>query len=898
MLRITQSTNSASAQSYYSTADYYAEGQELVGVWGGRGAQRLGLFGTVGKAQWDALCENTLPFSGRPLTARTKEPRTVGYDFSFHVPKSVSVLYGLTRDERILDAFRATVRETMADMEREMQTRVRSGRSQTDRTTGNLVWGEYTHFTARPVRGVPDPQLHAHCFVFNATFDDTEGRWKAGQFRDLKRDAPFFEAVFHANLARRLMDLGLPVDRTDTGWEVRGIDETTRTKFSRRTAQIEDKAKELGITDPELKSELGSKTREKKNTALGLPELEQHWRSRLSPEELHALESLQAKVGTAPVPDDAEARREAVERAIEHGFERRSVLDQRRLQADALKRGVGAGSAGSILRELERVPLITSRRDSTRVLVTSREVLAEEQRMLAFARKGRGTLAPIHARPAEHVFTDQRLNVQQRRAVLHVLGSRDRVTLVRGAAGVGKTTMMAEAARAIEAQGLSVHTFAPSADASRVTLCKEGFADADTVARLLVDDKLQESLRDQVLWIDEAGLIGTKTMGRTFDVAQRVNARVVLSGDRYQHGPVERGAALRLLEEEAGIRPAEIKEIQRQKGLYREAVDALAKGDIATGFGTLDRLGWIQEVPDKERYKLLARDYIETVQAGKTALVVSPTHAEGDRITREIRRELVRSGRLAKNNRTVRVLTPTNRTLADKSDLATYHAGEVLSFTQNAKGHRRGQRLSVTDPTKIPVQHACQFEVYAQKDLELAKGDLIRITRGGKDLSGTHKLENGSVYTVKGFDRAGHITLTNGWTISKDFGHLTHGYVTTSHSSQGRSVDRVFIGQAERSFPASSTAQFYVSVSRGKERAVIYTDHKDELLAAASREDERLSATQLVQRSGVPSQRLHAVRRYDELTLTPRASGTGHGLGPGRDPGRSPRDPMEMTLDR
>ena len=43
-----------------------------------------------------------------------------------------------------------------------------------DRVTGNMVWAEFIHTTSRPVDGVPDPQLHAHCFVFNSTWDDQE----------------------------------------------------------------------------------------------------------------------------------------------------------------------------------------------------------------------------------------------------------------------------------------------------------------------------------------------------------------------------------------------------------------------------------------------------------------------------------------------------------------------------------------------------------------------------------------------------------------------------------------------------------------------------------------------------------------------------------------------------
>src|SRR5262245_13133265 len=125
MLRITQSTSAAGARSYYSTADYYSQGQELTGLWRGEGAKRLGLSGIIQKKDWDALCENRNPMTGGVLTPRQKQNRRVGYDFTFSVPKSVSILYGISRDERILDAFRESVRDTMQDMESEFKTRVR-----------------------------------------------------------------------------------------------------------------------------------------------------------------------------------------------------------------------------------------------------------------------------------------------------------------------------------------------------------------------------------------------------------------------------------------------------------------------------------------------------------------------------------------------------------------------------------------------------------------------------------------------------------------------------------------------------------------------------------------------------------------------------------------------------
>ena len=97
---------------------------------------------------------------------------------------------------------------------------------------------------------------------------------------------------------------------------------------------------------------------------------------------------------------------------------------------------------------------------------------------------------------------------------------------------------------------------------------------------------------------------------------------------------------------------------------------------------------------------------------------------------------------------------------------------------------------------------------------------------------------------------SGDLLLSNGWTVARDFGHLTYGYCVTSHASQGRTVDRVFVGMSSFSGQAASREQFYVSVSRGREQAVIYTDDKDALREAVGRSDERTSATELVREQG------------------------------------------------
>jgi hypothetical protein len=87
----------------------------------------------------------------------------------------------------------------------------------------------------------------------------------------------------------------------------------------------------------------------------------------------------------------------------------------------------------------------------------------------------------------------------------------------------------------------------------------------------------------------------------------------------------------------------------------------------------------------------------------------------------------------------------------------------------------------------------------------------------------------------------------NGWTVGAEFKHVTHGYVATSHASQGKTVDRVLIAMGHESRPAINAEQFYVSVSRGRERASIYTGLSPATLREAiQKADSRKSATELM----------------------------------------------------
>jgi hypothetical protein len=753
----------------------------------------------------------------------------------------------MTGDQAILGAFRGSVDETMREMEAEMKTRVRKGLQDRDRTTGNMVWAEFIHTTSRPVDGIPDPQLHAHCLVFNTTWDEEELRWKAGQFSELKRDAPYFQAAFRVRLANRLQDLGFGVERKRDDFEIAGIPKDVLGRFSRRTAIIERVAKELGITDPDRKGELGAETRDRKNHKMTWEQLRQVWDKRLTTQERHVLEGTYCHATSFARQEHGEGT--AVDHAIEHSFAREAVVPERKLVTEALKRGIGAVTVEDVTREVIERPLIRSD-VAGRKMATTKEMLALESRLIEFARQGRGRCRPLG--DPERPCSRDWFNAGQKAAVRHVLGSRDRVMIIRGVAGTGKTTLEQEIGEAFAEAGRPVVALAQSVKASREVLRQEaGFATADTVARFLKDEEMQESARGGVVLVDEASQLGTRDMLRVFDVAEAVGARVLLVGDRKQNRSVTAGEPLKLLEENAGLKVAEVTEILRQKGDYKKAAKALSEGRTEQGFEELDKLGWIKQVADDDRYKQLADAYLAAVAEkkkdgqAKSALVVSMTHAEANRITDAVRAGLKSQGKLGEE-RIVNGWVPTHLTDAQKADATEYEPGDLLQFHQNAPGYKKGTRLIVGDAVKPPTELAKRFELYRPTQFALAVGDRVRITAGGKTKDGK-TLSNGSILTVRGFSKRGDIIVDHGRVIDRDFGHLTYGVAITSHASQGVTVDKVFIGVSSESFPATYQRTAYVAVTRGKEQAQIFTNDRIAMLKAVSRPDDPMSATELTQ---------------------------------------------------
>ncbi|MFT3784751.1 MAG: MobF family relaxase [Tepidisphaeraceae bacterium] len=875
MLRMYASTSASKAKTYYSAEfskeGYYSEGHELVGHWGGKGAAMLALSGRVDKDRFDQLCDNIDPRTGEKLTLRTKSTRRVGYDMNWNATKSVSILHAFTRDDRILHAFRRSVQETMAELENKSATRVRKGGQDVDRITGNLVYGEFLHFTSRPVDGKVDPHLHAHVYTFNATWDYVEQAWKAVQFGDLKRDAPYYERAFHNRLATYLEQLGYQIERRGRFFEVVGIDDKMIRTFSKRTEQIEALQEKLGISDPDQKGELGAQTREHKMKELSREQLDTMWRSWATPEQLRTIEQLheqalarsqgrslaEVQLITPPRdPHDFRPELMALEAAMLHCFERASAVHEIDLLGWALHYGVGKIDPVRLRELVATHPDLIRGKHEGREVITTQDVLKEEIAMVDWVLGGQGrrrALAP------DHVIQSPILNDEQRAAVRHVHNSMDAVTGIHGRSGTGKTTVMHETIDGIEAAGKKVFVFAPTAEASRELLRKEGFVHAETVAELLTNEALQARIKDHVIWIDEAGLLSGRSMAQVATLARSLSARVILSGDTAQHRAVERGDALRILEQHAGLKMAELSQIQRQTGTFREAVKDLSTGKLKEAFEKLEALNAIHEVEREDLPKVLAADYLKSVGKKESVLVISPTHAEIRRVTEAIREGLKQEQRLGKSERFA-LLERVDMTEAQRGDVRSFSAGQVLEVIRGKDEFKRGQRLEVVrrdddhlvvhdsagNERTVPVHKmAKHFQVYERRFADIAVGERLRITQNGRTADGKFKLTSGTLHTVIGFTPEGDIRLDNGKTVGRNYAHVTYGYASTSYSAQGKTVDKVFVAQGNDTFGGASREQFYVSISRAKVAPIIYTNSKEELIESVQASSQRVAALDL-----------------------------------------------------
>lgn len=487
-------------------------------------------------------------------------------------------------------------------------------------------------------------------------------------------------------------------------------------------------------------------------------------------------------------------------------------------------------------------------RDRDEVATTSS--LQREREMIEFVNRGVGRFERLGG---ENSFVaSDRLRPEQKRAVEFVLDTRDRAVNLRGAAGTGKTAALQELRRGLAEADRKIVAVAPTMSAAE-ELRKVGFGDAISLERLLQDQESQSSLRGSTIIADEAGMVSGRQMHELLKLAERQQARIVLSGDTKQIQSVEAGDALRVLENESRLKSTSLIQVQRQTDAdYRDAIQELRRNPEA-GFEKLESIGAIRQVPWTDRAEAVAQAYMKS--KGRDTLVVCGTHDEIDRVTEAIRGTLKQTGDLAEGVRLSRHVS-LNWTTAQKSDHRNYRAGHRLTFHRAVKGVTKNETLEVVrtepkgivarnnrgDERTITAKQARAFDVSESRDIEVAAGDRLLLTANRRDRD--FRATNGELVTVSRVGSDGRIRLDDGRELPNNYKLFTHGYAVTAHRSQGKSVDSVII-----SGDGMRKELFYVAASRGKRSVQVITSDKEQLRESVARSTARQSATELARKA-------------------------------------------------
>lgn len=401
-----------------------------------------------------------------------------------------------------------------------------------------------------------------------------------------------------------------------------------------------------------------------------------------------------------------------------------------------------------------------------------------------------------------------RLSDEQRRAIEHITGP-ERIAAVVGYAGAGKSTMLAAAREAWEAEGYQVHGAALSGKAA------EGLEESSGIqSRTLAswsrgwENDRHQLGRGDVFVIDEAGMVGSRQLSQFVTEAEARGAKIVLVGDHEQLQAIGAGAPFRAITEEIGH--AELSEIRRQRvDWQREASVDFATHRTAEGLAAYRDHGSISfaETGEDARGEIV-RDYLADRDERPDGTRVAMAHRRADvrAINDAIRTELQDRGELAQGN------VP-----AVGSD-----AG-ALTFQTND-----GKR-------------------------EFAPGDRIVFLENNRDLG----VKNGMLGTVEHVE-AGRIVAQldgrGGDSVSVpmgDYQAIDHGYATTIHKNQGATVDRAYV-------MASGTMDRHLTY-------VAMTRHRDSVQLYAA-QDEFTNAGRLVEYGAAPYE--HDPQKSDSYFVT------------------------------
>lgn len=771
--------------------------------------------------------------------ARGTRRAVAGYDFTFSIPKSASVLWAVAdagTQAVIADAHHAAVAEVVAFMEREVAA-TRTGATARDGAVAQvdvrgLVATAFDHYDSR----AGDPHLHTHVVISNKVQTILDGKWRSLDGRPMHAAtvalSELHEAVFADHLTRLF---GMEWESRDLGrdrnpaWAIASVPEKLVAEFSSRSRHIEVEKNRLiaeyvekhgrqpsAATIIKLRAQATLTTRPEKEVR-SLAELTADWRHRAG----RLLGQDATRWARTVTRNDAPLLLRADDvlldviaslgaSVVETVGEKRSTWRRWNLTAEAARQTMGyrfatttdrqavvglvvdAAEAASLRLtppELATSPVAFRRQDGTSVfrpkhstVFSSETLLAAEDRLLTRARTTTAPTVPLVTVERIARRPDRKgrlLGDDQASALASVALSGRVVDVLVGPAGAGKTTAMSALRRAWEAEhgAGSVVGLAPSAIAAQVLADDLGIQTENTAKWWQNHLVHGDTFRTgQLVIVDEASLAGTLSLDRITNLAAKAGAKVLLVGDYAQLQSVDAGGAFSLLVSDRDDTP-ELVDVHRFTNAWEKTASlGLRHGHTETIGTYLDH---------------------ERIQGGETETMIDAAYSAW-RTDRQDGRATVL---VSDSNESVQALNQRART-----DL-------ILDGTVDAR-----REVALHDGTRAAV------------------GDSVITRHNDRRLrAGRGWVRNGDRWTVTEVRDDGSLTLrraTRRWggsvVLPADYvaDHLDLGYAVTSHRAQGITTDTAHV-----LVDASMTREnLYVALTRGRDQNMAYvvTDRPDD----------------------------------------------------------------------
>jgi conjugative relaxase-like TrwC/TraI family protein len=807
------------AEAYYLSQvargldDYYSGQGEDPGRWIGNASPGLSLDSEVTGEDLRAVLAGLAPGTG--LTPNGDQLRVVtrrvpGFDLTFAVPKSVSVVYALGNPRvqgLVVEAGHAAVAETLAWLEREACFVRRGTNNRSAKVASPEAWGtsrlpgagfvaaEFRHRTSR----AGDPHLHWHVLVANLT-RGPDGRWSAldgtALYRSKRAAGAVFQAALRRELAVRLGVEWLPAQRDVA--EIAGVPQAICRLFSKRRAEIEAELDRIGRDDPAAADAAMLATR-RARPDLDPDSFDAAWKHGAAvagwgPEQLEALlahlrPGRRTAEPAAPIPplsDSAQGGWDVWVRAVGARLVETGSTFTRLQITQTVAGMLPSGAPGAEVDRLtarvvahpELVALPTDavsvgRASGWNQRYTTRSLLAVETRLVATITAGVdarvGVLRPEAVDAVAGRFPS--LGPDQHDTLTRLCGQGNGVEVLVGRAGTGKTHTLAAVAAAFEAAGWTVLGVAPSARAARELEAQAGIA-GHTVPRFHRHADLHPLAAPTVVVVDEAGMCGTLDLESIVTRVRRAGAKVILVGDHHQLPEVTAGGGFAAALDTLGERACELAVNRRQHEPWeRDALNQLRHGDVHAAWDAYQAHDRVTLTADPVAlHQRVADDWWDAHRSGQHALLLAGTRAEAQALNRHARHRAAGAG----------LLTGLPLAAAGR----TFQVGDRIVLLRN-DAHQ-------TTPTGEPAA--------------VDNGTLATITRID------HERRSVTIQ-VHGTDRSvqlGHEYLAAGW--------VDHGYAMTIHKSQGTTCDAVFVVGPAGLYREAA----YVALSRARHGARLF----------------------------------------------------------------------------